>query len=312
MNFDFVFRLDANSRTGAGHLMRCLAVIERLYKKGWRLAIVGEIEARFLNILQPFNIPLFPRSVAPNTRCIIVDHYDDLACLLAGWGDQVSVILFEDLNKRSSLQPRLVINALGELADLKQRYPQAEVIAGVEYLLFRQQVEEVRLRQRGPGDGSIVVSLGGSGQPVILDKILRLLTAVVPTTVNIHLYGSMPNEADRQRKHATNIRYHQGFSSDFIASAAQASIVISAAGQSLLEMVYCGIPVIGIVIAENQKRCAQVLMEYGVPVIQHLAELDSELPQQLSSLEHGSNVVANVPVAKHADQLIEKMVNCLA
>lgn len=284
--YDFVIRLDANKKVGAGHLVRSLSLVEYLLSEGQLIAFVGDIEQDIFKAIVKRHIHFFQSSERPECRCLIVDHYSPLPKLLDGWPISLPVVLFEDLPERASERPVMVINALGNLLQLKARFPNANIVCGLNFQLYRTAVRNLHARQHSTqlrhrvADQAIriLVSFGGSDQSLLIIRVLETIQAFGLSKVAIDVVG----ECNIPQALATNVTYHGAFVDDFLIRACQSDIVVCGAGQTLLEMLYLKCFVLGVVVAENQLRCAELVNTMGCPVVKDLANLERALEEVLS------------------------------
>lgn len=279
--FDFVFRLDANKVTGGGHLQRALGLIQPLKSLGYQIACTGDITQDYQAILAQQDIKLFPLSAPIETRCLVFDIYGDFDDYIASATELPKLVVFEDLDERQHSQMDLVINAFGDREDLQSRYPSAEVLCGLEYLLFREQVHLLKQHVRDSGKklspASILVSLGGADQRHILQPLLKILDKLLILDVQLNVIS--PNYLDVPKR----CSLHIGLVADFLERAAASHLVICGLGQTFLEMQYLGQASIGLLLVENQQTCAQILAKQGLKVIQDLANLEARLIEYLQT-----------------------------
>jgi len=281
---DFVIVLDANERVGFGHLFRSLALIEYLREKNQTVALLGDIDSTWCSKLVAENVQLYTKSERPACRCLVVDSYEPLDKLFISWPKDLPVVLYEDTDLRRSDRPCLVVNALGHTPTIESHFPYAQVVCGLEYQLFRQSIRKVhsgqifRTRRQGGGDSSrrILLSLGGSDQTALTHRILKVLVAHVPETIIIDVVGAFHTQKAGLPE---NIVFHGEYVENFTEMAIESDLVICGAGQTLLEMHFLSCRVIGIVLAENQLKCAKMIQATGHQVITQLNELEAELTQ---------------------------------
>lgn len=298
-NIDVVFRLDANKQVGAGHFMRAMALIERLVEAGYQLAIVGDIDSYYAELAQALSVGVFDSNQRISCKALIIDHYAPLDNLLLGWDKHIAVIVFEDLTSRYSERPVTVINAMGDSKVLSACYPNANILTGLQYLLFRRQVEFITRANISHGDVNIVISLGGSEQSLLLKQIVNLIKNSIQLPLNISVFSNsawVNNEG---------VCVYPIPSSEFVAKLSQADCIISAAGQTFLELVYRQLSVIGIAIADNQLLCAKQLEACGIPVIIDISKLEKDLPRRMREVCSADYQPVATVLAQSADQLLE-------
>ncbi|PIE42989.1 MAG: hypothetical protein CSA50_07675 [Gammaproteobacteria bacterium] len=279
--FDFLFRVDADSSTGAGHLTRCIALAEGLRSRGYHIGFVGAVNSHLLRAISSVQVPLLSLADKPACRCLIIDSYLSLDFLLAPWPLSLPVVLIDDETAQVSDRPMLVVSPLGNAVALENHFPNAEVMTGVEYLFLRQQIKKARIArgirncgiERTDNFGAkVFITLGGSDRSRLLQRIAEILVESLDNRVEFTVFGN----ANGLRLQAENLSIMAEFSNQFIdLSAKQADLVICGAGQTLIEMSYIGVPVIGIVMASNQGDCGRVLSGSGIAVIDGVDSIDN-------------------------------------
>lgn len=332
--YDFIFRFDANKTTGAGHFQRINALIQRLISKQLRIACVGNISEDFQGILLNYQIDILPHGFSAECTCLVIDHYGAFDDLLGQGITYSGLIIFEDLDERSLNQPALVINALGQQNDLQKRYPQANVFTGLEYLVFRQELVELKnidlAKAKNDEQINILISLGGTDQSQTIQRICSVLGEILSeydaqdvrqkSAVN----SVRPQEpilvtvmSNAELSLANNFNVELGYDPAFIEKASKYDLVICGAGQTFLELSYLALDPVAIVLAENQKNCAALLSSYGARTLvldedfdmQLLHLLRKRLSKKRSILKKNKlNPILSELMASASDTLIAKMV----
>ena len=323
--YDFIFRFDANDSVGAGHFQRAFALIEKLIDKKHRIACVGDISFMFQASLNIQRIKTFKVGEAISCHCLVIDHYGEVEELLDGDLHFSKLILFEDMDERSHSLPVLVVNALGDKNCLDKRFPNSEIITGLDYFLFRKDVEKLKKivdkKVINPQKiSSILISLGGTDQRSVLKRICSVLVNMVDPSVNIVVLSSLPVSLP------SGIDVIVGYDPEFLQKALNFDLVICGAGQTLLELIYLKQSPIGIVLADNQKPCGELLHSYDAKVIFPEDDLKESLMRYLnlanSSLEvvqvNGAAVESKKLnrlgriMSSNSDNLVNKLVSYLS
>ncbi|PID42429.1 MAG: hypothetical protein CSB48_10195 [Proteobacteria bacterium] len=285
--FDFLFRVDADSATGAGHLMRCVALVEGLRRRGFQIGVVGSVTDRVSRAALSVDVPVLSLADHPACNCLIIDSYLPIDTLLAPWPASLPVVLVDDEANRTSDRRMLVVSPMGNPSALAKCFPRSEVITGVESLFVREEVRQARrTRSAGYDRGNeddytgyrsapkVFVTLGVSEQSPVLERITHALVELLDRAVELIVYSS----ASSLRLQADNLSVINQFSDRFIkVMAGQADLVVCGAGQTLIEMSYIGVPVIGVVIAPNQRDCGRLLSGLGIPVLNDLNAVENDL-----------------------------------
>ncbi|MCG8609051.1 MAG: hypothetical protein MI864_00820 [Pseudomonadales bacterium] len=223
-------------------------------------------------------------------KCIFIDDYRDLSELISEEQTHAPVVIFEDNGHRSSPAVKLVISAFGNKLQLKHRYPNARICCGIGYLSFRAEIQRAKIQNRvqhlNATTGNLVgmaqqmkviITFGATVQQDLINRVIRVLDGILHESCAVTVYAPIEfNFPDCDRP-----IHFEPITEAFLRNVVTADLVICAAGQTFLELLYIGIPVVGLVIAANQIDCATHLRSLGATVIEFLDSLEAELTQIL-------------------------------
>ena len=196
-----VFRCDGGPHLGAGHIMRCHAMAERLTSLGWnyRFAVGADTQLNFLNTSQHDRIILHQydepdelgRKLGEDCALLVVDHYDLDAKYESGcrkWAQKICV--FDDLANRT--------HDCDILVDFTPRRPpgqyygripeDCELLMGPDYAPLRQEFFFARIHQNNSNIKNTVPHLliaPGSTDPS--DITSHALEAIRDTKLNVEV-----------------------------------------------------------------------------------------------------------------------------
>lgn len=302
MTFEIAFRLDASPEIGLGHLMRCLAIADRL--------LVAGAECHFLCYGLPTHLlpllklhhyhPLAALDDAgplPRLRpaWLIVDHYaidQPLEALLACHCSQLLVI--DDLADRPHhCQLLLDQGPLRTAADYQPLIPDnCRLLLGTDYALlrpaFRQLArQEINLWQRG------LICFGGAdpaGACLTTLNSLALLPWARTIQWTLVAGGANPfwHELQQRVAELPELGIDLLRQSDQMAQLmARHDFAIGAAGGMTWERACLGLPTLAVPIVDNQQFNDEVIDRLQLAERLTLSELadPSRLAQALCSLE---------------------------
>ena len=271
-----VFRTDANTHIGLGHVMRCLALAQAWMDTGgkavflladevpavrMRLRTEG-IEVRYLS--SPSGAiadATETRAVltAVNAEWLVLDGYHfEVPFITQLRSDGCKMMLFDDHGKRPQYEVEIVLNP--NVFGRRELYPQesnAEFLLGLKYALLRK--EFWNLAKRGaiaPNNVSkLLIAMGGSDPANVTCLLLKALDLVEANELEITVIvgGANPNleaikEAAKTARHPVQLLPNV---TDMSVVLGHAEAAITAPGGTCAELALMGIPTFLVTIADN-------------------------------------------------------------
>jgi UDP-2,4-diacetamido-2,4,6-trideoxy-beta-L-altropyranose hydrolase len=279
-----IFRVDASSSIGSGHVRRCLVLAEALEADGWsvvfacragtREAVPSLARSRFACRVVPAEhdeLPTLRDLAAYECDLLVVDHYGldarfERAC--RPWAKAILVI--DDLADRPHDCDILLDQTPGRHAsDYAGRVPgSCSILAGAQFALLDPRFRQARERLGAPADqiGRVLVSFGGTDPAGATVRVLEALgVARLHAAVDVVL-GTVTDNVGRIRQLAAELDppavVHISVD-DMAHLIARADMAIGAGGVSALERCCLGVPSITITIADNQRKLADELALAG-------------------------------------------------
>ncbi|MCU1723873.1 UDP-2,4-diacetamido-2,4,6-trideoxy-beta-L-altropyranose hydrolase [Pseudomonas sp. 5P_5.1_Bac1] len=278
-----LFRADAGSHLGIGHVARCLTLAQVLASGGaqisfacralpghqmQRIAAAGH-EVFSLPADTPDEIPAL-QALLPTEACfdwILVDHYQfDARWESAArcWGRRVMAI--DDLADRPHDCDLLLDQNFTASAALYHGWVPAacQILAGPRHALLRPAFRELRpAAQAGPS--RVLVSFGGFDQAGMTLRTLQALDGLEGVEVQCIAGHSSPDLAALQ----SLVARHPGwtllnFVNDLPERMAAATLFIGAGGGTTWERAAIGLPSLCIGVAPNQYANAEALAQAGL------------------------------------------------
>ncbi len=262
MKFDVVFRFDAGEPIGLGHLRRCEALMEGFETHGLkRFAILTRTPAHVHEwlgeraLIVPLQAKHFAAELAEWARFLetaivryaVVDRYGISDRYLKKLRGQVPVlvaisdeVLLGDYPVQAVLNP----NVYGE----KLSYPSstgARCFLGPRYALIRQEFFRYRSRGENLKINTLFAALGGYAEEGLFDRIEKAAALLSPVPKLLKAGG-------RVKKMGQLV--------------SQARMAVSAAGVTTSELCYLGVPMLLVVLAQNQLPIARTLERVGAAI----------------------------------------------
>jgi UDP-2,4-diacetamido-2,4,6-trideoxy-beta-L-altropyranose hydrolase len=279
-----IFRVDASPEIGTGHFMRCLALAQAWKDKGGEAIFITACKNETL--LQRLRNERFGVNVLPGSGDWteiknILDKYPDSWIVLDGYhfdeayqqkiketGHRLLVI--DDMAHIKHYYADIVLNQ-NLHADLL-RYscePYTKLLLGTKYVLLRREFKAWRGKKRKISKIAkhILVTLGGADPANDTLKVVRALhqvnipgleAAVVIGSSNVHV-DALKAEISRSGLPVRLIRNAENMPELM----AWADVAIASAGTTAWELAFMGVPMILLVLAENQVRIAGELAVIG-------------------------------------------------
>ena len=305
MPVDYLFRLDADSQIGTGHLMRCLAIADALRAQGGRCAFAcrplpptlrPKLQAYPLRELDDDGA-FWPLLTALMPRWVIVDHYG----LDAEFEGRVrrhgsKLLVLDDLaDRRHDADLLLDQGPLRTAADYQPLLTQpCRLLLGADYALLRAEFVARRKPAATPFRRGFI-SFGGADPVHACLHTLQALTAtawwsrcawtLVAGAANPD-WPLLQQWVEEHPARVTLLRH-----SDEVARLlAERDFAIGAAGGMMWERCCIGIPTLSVPIADNQQFNDQVIAHFDLGERLTLTSLSqpAEINDALRNLQQGA------------------------
>lgn len=275
-----IFRCDASSTIGSGHVMRCLTLSEYMRERGWDCIFsVSQGTEEAVPMLSKSAFPVVgPDGPFPSDRAdiIVIDSYALSAPDEKKYRSIANkIVVIDDLADRPHDCDMLLDQTYARKPDSYSRLvpPDCIILTGTDYALLRPQFLQERgnaLRRRQEMNGKIdrlLVSMGGTDPHNILPVILRgaqdsgLAIDVMIGSGALYL-DELKSVINALRSGGTDISLHLD-SNDVAGLMSRADLAIGAGGTTSWERCCLALPTILVVVADNQKTIAKNLADAG-------------------------------------------------
>lgn len=258
-----LLRADGGGVTGLGHVVRCAAFAEEATARGWDVVFSGD-PARFRDAF-PLVLPGAPDAAtlgaqarATGADVVLVDHYDLPADLSAG----VTAALVSFESGTFGRRPADVVVDCGLVPPPpRQADGSGVVLTGPAYAPLRRAVRAVRDRDGGV-PGKVVVTMGGSDAGDVVGEVLESLR---DTGLPLDAHALTPAAVAPPRP-LPGQRFAVRPLTDLPRVVADADLVVSAAGVTLLELCCMGVPMALVELVADQARGYRAALDLGVAV----------------------------------------------
>lgn len=271
-----VLHCDANIETGMGHLMRTLTIAEAARRRGWSVRVVGEIDAAGMSAASRAEPAVEVESITgaallatlteavTSADVVHIDSYRDLPDL----GDAPALISNMQDGPYGVRAAGLSIDAnLGAEVGFARPDLSWNALAGIDLAVVREQVLRQRDAHREPGSPRrLLVVMGGSDARGLTARVVRSLDGLdqplVVTVVDPRGRGDVRTAAEKSTHDVEVV----GFLDDLPAAAREHDLVVTAAGTSVWDFAYMGLPMALVCAVDNQRSGYEHVISAGLAV----------------------------------------------
>jgi UDP-2,4-diacetamido-2,4,6-trideoxy-beta-L-altropyranose hydrolase len=286
-----LIRADANAEIGVGHIMRCLGLAQHWQAQGGRVIFImaqanpaielrlqqEKFETHILNshageLEDAHRTAQILRTTG--AKILLADGYHfKQKWFTALRHEPVKLALWTDYLQDMFLTVDLVLNQNphAQTDEYQEMAPGAKVYTGLNYLVLRTEFlknQELR-RCRNQGVGKLLITLGGSDSANDSAKILSALKAIRGSLPPISLVVGHNNprfaELTLEAKALPTLKVEKP-QNNFAQYAQGFDLAITAAGATVWELGFLGIPTLAYVVAENQVPLASAIESLGMGV----------------------------------------------
>lgn len=287
-----LFRADGNSKIGAGHIMRCLSVVQAFRRRGEECVFVladdalkAPVEARDFEAVvlnsdysnMEAETDAFAEIIrAFSPKCVVVDSYFVTERYLSRIRRLAKTAYMDDVAAFAYPVDTLInYNVFADSFDYGALYSEAEcdkpaLLTGLEYVPLREEFQNLKPPVIHRTAKRVLVSTGGADTVHIA---LALLDAIRASGMNeefeFHFVIGALNQdrpqIERIAEGMSGIRLHSNVR-NMSALIRSCDIVISASGSTLYEISACGIPMIVYALADNQLPATSTFASIGAAV----------------------------------------------
>lgn len=268
-------RVDANSKIGMGHMMRCISVAEALMDEGEKIQfLVAQNDAT--DILEKKGLPyivlntdytdmesesLLLEKIFNENEKILVDSYQVTEKYLKFLKRFGQVIYIDDVHS-FEYPVDCVIN--GNIYGEQMEYRVPISLRGCKYAMLR---KEFSLEKNKREPKNILITTGGSDPYGFTEKIIEhilndpVLKKEQYDVVCGKFSGSYEKLCELGKKHS-NFHIHQNVK-EMWKLMQKAKVAVTAGGTTMTELSCMGVPMVGFSFADNQKKVVQTFYEEG-------------------------------------------------
>lgn len=238
-----IFFTEGGRKFGFGHIVRCAGLYEAFEEKGVASefvvnadhtvkGILKNIDYRICNWLKEQNKAL---SMIGKGDIVIIDSYVADVEFYGKVSRRAQKAVFLDDYQRIHYPEGTIINSAIYAADL--RYPQGckNMLLGTRYSSLRKEFWDIPERKKAGRTQRILITFGGMNYAGLIERVTRHFKKKLPWTL-----------------HGIDFAKRKGNSLNFLQSILDSDSCISGGGQTIYNLARCGLPTIGVCLADNQ------------------------------------------------------------
>ncbi|AVQ47701.1 UDP-2,4-diacetamido-2,4,6-trideoxy-beta-L-altropyranose hydrolase [Clostridium botulinum] len=273
-------RADGGSQIGMGHIMRTLALAKELAKindvfyickvdaplsSKYKLGI-DKVRSQGFKV-STINEDNFMKELCKvKADCLITDAYDVNEEYFNLTKNIFNVTGYIDDTNLYYFNVDFIINQNSGAEELVYKVNKdTKLFLGTNYIMLREEFRKQRKKDIKGKIQNIMITVGGSDPNGITNTICNHLKDL-EFKFHIIIGGSFKEENIKKlvklKKSKDNINLY--FNANMIQIMNKCDIAISACGSTLYELAVCGIPTLGLIIADNQERIAYKMNEKGL------------------------------------------------
>jgi UDP-2,4-diacetamido-2,4,6-trideoxy-beta-L-altropyranose hydrolase len=264
-----VIRANSGVGVGLGHLRRCLELSKVLRDNHWSVFFVEPPESNAIQLIEHTGFSTIivndeSESIcrsAVGARLLLIDHYELDIQTFASFSERTwKLAVFDDLGNRL-IPVDVVINGSPSAQNMNFSRLGAEVVlAGPEYQVIRDDLIHLKPEVDIESPKSILVTIGAGDPHHLLETLILLFEKNfchfgMDIRFNI-IVGPQVKESYVTNNEAISIHYSPDNMAELISTS---DIAVSASGQTLMELLFVGVPTVALCLADNQIENIQAL-----------------------------------------------------
>ncbi len=323
------FRVDANSKIGTGHAMRCLSIAQALRKEKKEVVfITADLEGKQFFENNGFGVyvlnskwdeldsetDIIIQWICEN-KCdiLIIDSYYVTYDYLKSLSNQVKTVYLDDLFLfKYPVDMVINYNFSNQYKDFSNRYDKkSKLLLGPSYAPLREQFSNVNYEVRKEVK-NILITTGGTDQYNITGELLeKHFIKDKYKTIHFHVISGIYNNNYNQLKAYSdkfeNVSLYNNIKE--MASLMKAcDLAISAGGTTLYELCACGLSTICFTFVDNQVEGAEYLDKGHVIML--AGDVRNKLEKVLKNIEnYVDNSIRDIGIRRYYSKNMKAIVD---
>lgn len=341
---NIIFRVDSSNKIGIGHLMRCLTLADALREKNYKITFIcrdlignlidlirrkgykvivllfdvefksNSLYLDWLGATQGQDAQQTIQSLSDSVDLLVVDSY----ALDKKWhvklkAHVVKILVIDDLADRDFDCDILLNQNLGsKRQDYQGRVPDGcQLLLGRRYVLLRPEFLKLRKASLVKRDSTrkiknVFVSMGGSDNNNITYNVLQQLDSELNIVV---VLGEQSPHNKTIQNYAKNRNIEVITGTDNMAELMlEADVAIGTSGSTSWERCCLGLPTLLYIVADNQRKIAEELEQFGaIMIVQNLKDDLQKITHDLTLWKFKSDSSKNVCDGLGVGRIVEAL-----
>lgn len=269
-----IIRANGGTTVGMGHLMRCSVLADQL-RKFATVVFVCEKRDEFISgtkflINKNYQVITLETETFLEKLCkirgdaIITDCYDVNENYFNMIKDAFPVSGYIDDTNLLRFNVDFILNQNIYATKLNYDVPEGTtMLLGSDYLLLRDEFNNIPPKITANEIENVLITLGGADNDNLTEKLIKTVTTRYPNLILHVVIGPSFIHADKLDELASKkvLLYNSPKMANLML---KMDIAISACGSTIYELACCGVPTIGIVVADNQRLVAETMDDLGL------------------------------------------------
>lgn len=257
---------EGGSQIGFGHISRCSSLYDELKARGVDVEFIVYSEitefAKDYKVINWLSKDFLTSYIKENDYCI-VDSYLAIEELYQVISKRAKRALFIDDNGRIQYPRGIVVNPS---LQSKFAYPAkagTEYLIGPQYVILRSPFINAKRERVNQQVQEVFITLGGADPHHLTPKIVKCLSREMPElTLNVVIGKGFTNSTEIKECSGENVNFHENVTAEEMKRLMlRSDLAITAAGQTIYELIRTGTPFIPIKVADNQEGNILALKE---------------------------------------------------
>lgn len=316
---DIFFRADGGEKTGMGHIMRTLVLANKL-KDQHNVKYICDSSNEFhmgVKKVKEYGIEVIlidrenemEKLNSIKADILVIDKYQINDEYFSELGRTFKLVYIDDNNELPLYSVDVILNQNIYAQQLKYiARDNTQLLLGEKYFMLREEFLREKPIAINKVVKKILVTVGGSDNNNVTTDILNNIKEFKDINYHVIIGPAFKNKncLKNSFKQYQNIKFYEN--ANMVNVMKNVDLAVSACGGTIYELVYMGIPTIGIVVAENQKMNS-IYMSKNKLIIPSSIE---DIKENINKLNYDKRIGLNYSIKDTIDGLgTERILECI-